>query len=142
MAAFASALDPRTKFLKAYSKEDRIKIWVGLQNKAMDHCMLPGGVVECAHQEVVKNTIQDKGASNSLSPHAKIASKLDFFNMGQESEEDETNEGTMGEECDAFANLAMLIESEITKYKSSGSLAFFEVDKDGTTGVHADPLLW
>ena len=114
MAAFASALDPRTKFLKAYSKEDRIKIWVGLQNKAMDHCMLPGGVVECAHQEVVKNTIQDKGASNSLSPHAKIASKLDFFNMGQESEEDD--EGTMVEEADAFANLAVQIESEITKY--------------------------
>ncbi len=38
MAAFASALDPRTKFLLAYSKEDRIKMWVGLQNKAMDHC--------------------------------------------------------------------------------------------------------
>jgi hypothetical protein len=91
---------------------------------------------------VVKNTIKDKGASESLSRHAKIASKEDFFNMGQESEEDETNEGTMGEEADAFANLEMQIESEITKYKSTGKLAFYEVDKDVTTGVHADPLLW
>jgi hypothetical protein len=27
LAAFASALEPRTKLLKAYSKEDRNKIW-------------------------------------------------------------------------------------------------------------------
>jgi hypothetical protein len=30
LAAFASALDPRAKQLKAYSTEDRKKIWAGL----------------------------------------------------------------------------------------------------------------
>ena len=142
LAAFASALDPRTKFLKAYSKEDRIKIWAGLHNKAMEHCLLPGGVVEFAQKHVIKNTIQDKGASDSLSRHAKITRNKNFFNMGQESEEDEDNEGTMGEEADAVTNIAMQIESEITKYKSWSALTFFEVDDDGTTEVHADPLLW
>jgi hypothetical protein len=44
LAAFASALDPRTKQLKAYSKEDSKKIWAGLQQKAMEHCQVPGGV--------------------------------------------------------------------------------------------------
>jgi hypothetical protein len=44
LAAFASVLDPRIKLLKAYSKEDRIKIWAGLHKKVMEHCMLPGGV--------------------------------------------------------------------------------------------------
>jgi hypothetical protein len=48
--------------------------------------------------------------------------------MGQESEEDEAYEATMGEEVDAVANIAMQIEGEITEYKSWGALAFFEDD--------------
>jgi hypothetical protein len=36
MAASASALAPRTKLLKAYSKVDRKKIWVALHQKAME----------------------------------------------------------------------------------------------------------
>ena len=132
-----------TGLLKAYSKEDCIKIWAGLHKKAMDHCMLPGGAVERAQQEVVKNTILDKVATDSLSRHAKITSKEDFFNMGQDSEEDEANEGTIGEEGDAVANIGMQIEGEITKYKSWCALPFFEVDEHGKrTGIHADPLLW
>jgi hypothetical protein len=42
LAAFASALDPRTKLLKAYSKEDRRNIWAGLHQNAMRHCQLQG----------------------------------------------------------------------------------------------------
>jgi hypothetical protein len=43
LAAFASALNPRTKQLKAYSKEDCHKIWPRLHQKAMEHCQLLGG---------------------------------------------------------------------------------------------------
>ncbi len=62
LAAFASALDPRTKLLKAYSKVDRKKIWAGLQQKAMDHCLLPGGAVELEEQEVANNPNQEEVA--------------------------------------------------------------------------------
>jgi hypothetical protein len=37
LAAFTSTLDPRTKLLKAYSKEDRKKIWAELHQNAMQH---------------------------------------------------------------------------------------------------------
>jgi hypothetical protein len=40
LAAFASALDPRTKQLKAYSKVDCKKLWAGLHQKVMEHCQL------------------------------------------------------------------------------------------------------
>jgi hypothetical protein len=56
LAAFASALYPRVKLLKAYSKEDCKKIWAGLHQKAMEHCEHPGGALELAQQEMVNTT--------------------------------------------------------------------------------------
>jgi hypothetical protein len=87
LAAFASALDPRTKLLKAYSKEDRKKIWVGLQQKqkAMEHCQLPGGVLgvlELEQQELVNITIQDKGTAELQSPGHKSFNLQDFLDLG------------------------------------------------------------
>ena len=93
LAAFASALDPRTKLLKAYSKVDRKKIWAGLQQKAMDHCLLPGGAVELEEQEVANNPNQEEGAPE-LESGSKASDLQDFFDLGQESEEDEADEGT------------------------------------------------
>jgi hypothetical protein len=80
MAAFASALEPRTKLLKAYSKVDRKKIWAALHQKAMEYyCQLPGGVVELEHQEVDNNTNQDKGAPELQPPGPKSSDLQDFL---------------------------------------------------------------
>ena len=57
--------------------------------------------------------------------------------MGQESEDDEAGEGTVGEEDDAVATIARLIEDEFRKYKSLLPLTFYD-----NTGVLHNPLLW
>jgi hypothetical protein len=86
-------VDPRTKLLKAYSKVDRKKIWAGLQQKAMDHCLLPRGAVELEEQEVANNPNQEEVAPE-LEQNSKASDLPDFFDLGQESEEDEADEGT------------------------------------------------
>ncbi len=73
LAAFASALYPRAKLLKAYSKEDCKKIWAGLHQKAMEHCQLMGGPLELDQQEVVNNTNQDEGAVELQPPDLKYS---------------------------------------------------------------------
>jgi hypothetical protein len=130
LAAFASALDPRTKILKAYSKVDRKKIWAGLQQKAMDHCLLPGGAVELEEQEVANNPNQEEGAPE-LEPGSKASDLQDFFDLGQESEEDEADEGTLGREQDAVVSIERQIEGEISKYQTLSYLK-----------ITSDPLLW
>jgi hypothetical protein len=51
----------------------------------MEHCKLPGGVVELEQQEVVNNTIQDEGAVEIQPPGPKSSNLQDFFDPGQES---------------------------------------------------------
>jgi hypothetical protein len=59
--------------------------------------------VEVEEQEVANNTNQEEGALE-LQPGPKSSDLQDFFDLGQESEEDEADEGTLGEEVDAIAN--------------------------------------
>jgi hypothetical protein len=74
LAAFASALDPKTKELKAYSKEDCKKIWAGLHQKGMEHCQLQDGpLLELNQQELVNNTNQDEGAVELQPPDLKYS---------------------------------------------------------------------
>jgi hypothetical protein len=84
LAAFAFALDPRTKQLKAYSKKDCQKIWAGLQQKAMEHCQLLGGPLELDQQEVVNNTNQNEGAVKLQPPDLKISFLKHVLDWGQE----------------------------------------------------------
>jgi hypothetical protein len=128
LAAFASALDPRTKQLKAYSKEDCQKIWAGLHQKAMEHCQLPGGPLELDQQEVVNNTNQDE-AVELQPPGLKASFFKHVLDRGQESEE--------GAGGDAEANIAKDIENEISKYKTWSALPFYD-----NAQVFSDPLLW
>jgi hypothetical protein len=98
---------------------------------------LPGGVVgvvQLEQQEVVNNTIQDEGAAELQPPGHKTYNLLDFFYLGQESEE---YEGTLGEEVDAVGNIARQIEGEISKYQTLSLLPFY-----GNAKVFADPLIW
>jgi hypothetical protein len=79
---FASALDQRTKYLRAYSKEDRKKIWAGLHQKVMEHYQLLEGVVEREHQqqEADNNTNkEDQGAAELQPPYPKTSHLQDFL---------------------------------------------------------------
>ncbi len=126
----------RVKFLKAYSKVDRKKIWVALNQKAMEYCQLPGGVVELEQQEVANNTNQDEGAPELQPPGPDFQ---DFFDLWQESEEDLAGEETLGEEADALANIVKSIEVEISKYQT---LSVLPILMSKTPKVFSDPLLW
>ena len=101
----------------------------------MEHCRLPGGVVELEQQEVVNNPIQDQGAAELQPPGHLPPNLQSFLDLGQESEEDE---GPLGEEAvDAVANIARQIEGEIRRYQTLSPLPFYDNAK-----VFADPLIW
>ncbi len=100
----------------------------------MEHCQLPGGVVELEQQEVVNNTIQDEGAAEVHPPGTTSSNLRAFFELGQESEEDQ---GSLGEEADAVANIARQIEGEISKYQTLSLLPFYDNAKEFT-----DPRIW
>jgi hypothetical protein len=127
LAVFASALEPRTKNLKAYSKEDRNKIWAGLHQNSMQHCQLLGGTLTIAQQELINQTNQD--------PTGPDSSYLqDLLEEGYHSDEDVADE--VGEE-DAAANMATEIEYESSKNKPLSVLPFHD-----NTKKFADPLIW
>jgi hypothetical protein len=96
----------------------------------MDHCLLPGGAVELEEQEVANNPNQEEGAPE-LEPGSKASDLQDFFDLGQESEEDEADEGTLGREQDAVVSIERQIEGEISKYQTLSYLK-----------ITSDPLLW
>jgi hypothetical protein len=127
LAAFASVLDPRTKLLKAYSKDDHFKIWAGLHQNAMQHCQLLGGTLPSAQQELITPTNQDPTGPDS-------SDLQDLFEEGYHSDEDVADE--VGEE-DAGANMAREIEHEICKYKALSALPFHDNSKN-----FAGPLIW
>jgi hypothetical protein len=127
LATFASALDPRTKNLKTYSKEDRNKIWAGLHQNAIQHCQLLGGTLPITQQEMIKQAKQD--------PTGPYSSYLqDLLEERYHSDEDVADE--VGEE-DGVANKAREIEHEINKYKTLSALRFHDNSK-----IFADPLIW
>ena len=80
------------------------------------------------------NTNQDEGAPE-LQPSG--SDFQDFFDLGQESEEDLAGEETLGEEADAVANIARQIEGEISKYQTLSLLPFYDNAKEFT-----DPRIW
>jgi hypothetical protein len=127
LAAFASALVPRTKLLKAYSKEDRNKIWFGLHQSVMQHCQLLGGALPIAQQELINQTNQ-----NPTGPDSSYLQ--DLLDEGYHSDEDVADE--VGE-ADAVANMATEIEHEISKNKALSALPFHDNSKQ-----FADPLIW
>jgi hypothetical protein len=69
-----------------------------------------GGVLELEKQEVVNNTRnKDKGAAELQPPGPKSSDVQDFFDLGQESEEDEAGEVTLG--VLSFPRWTMMIEN-------------------------------
>ena len=132
LAAFASALDPRTKQLKAYPRGDRQKIWAGLHLKAMEHCQVPGGLLEVEQQELVHTP-----AAELQPPGPKNTDLQNFFDLGQDSEDDKDMEGTLNAEADAVANITRKIEGEISKYKQLPHLQLYDSENELN-----DPLLW
>jgi hypothetical protein len=126
--ALASTLDPRTKFLKAYSKDDCNKICAGLHQNAMEHCQLLGDThLPIAQQELINQTKQDPTGQDS-------SDFQDLFKEGYHSDEDVADE--VGEK-DAVANMAREIEHEISKYKALSAPPFHDNSKK-----FADPLIW
>ena len=128
-------LDPRTKTLRAYPKDDRKKIWAALHIKGMEHCQLPGGILEVEQQEVLNNTNMNEGGEAPANP--KFSDLDELLDLGDESDKDEARVGTLHEEEDAVANITRKIEDEIIKYRQMPLLPLRENGKDFT-----DPLPW
>ncbi len=85
---------------------------------------------------MANNTNQDEGAPELQPPGSDFQ---DFFDLGQESEEDLAGEETLGEEADALANIVKSIEVEISKYQTLSALPIL---MSKTPKVFSDPLLW
>ncbi len=94
----------------------------------MEYCERPGSVDKLEQQAVANNKNRDGGAPESQPPETDLQ---DFFDLGQESEEDEADEGTLGREQDAIVSIERQIEGEISKYQTLSYLK-----------ITSDPLLW